>query len=457
MQAANRPRSSALICGLFAVAVYAQPPKLQQPYQSIYELAHATPPEFAADALLRLEESGKIANHEARLALLEEAFRFAAGVQYRMPLRALPGYDSDSRTAFLNLAYRLKLDALSLQTRAVRDLVSVDKPTARELFGEIARPALPPLTCDDALVPDVADLYDALSLVVNSTFTEKERGKEQQINFLLSYLAQVTSPVQLAPAARLIKTASFTPSQRDVVLGRFNAILENMSADDRSFSATVSALNGEITPEMSAAFDKYLHRGLAATRCKDSLQLTAKFAADGSPPAKTEGTANVERYWQSDQAKRVFEQAGKLRFSPTGPMLSNADRATQEWARQLTDFLKDLADWNSSQEKSEADFYHQKCLVYEALMDLTPPGEQRAATLEAFIGFMNGSNLQQQSPVEWFVHARTLHERMKNTSVAEADKLLDAYQASGSPILALFATLEKNFGSKLPSWAATSN
>ena len=456
MPAANHRRLSATIGGLFAVALYAQPPKLPQPYQSIFDLAHAAPPEFTADALLRLEESGKIASREARLALIEEAFRLAAAAQYRLPLRALPGYDSDSRTAFLSQAYRLKLDTLSLQTRAVRDMAGVDKPKARELFGEIVTPALPPLTCDDALVPDVGDLYEALALVVNSTFTEKERAKEEHINFLLGYLAQVASPVQLAPAARLIKTVSLTPAQRDVVLGRFNAILQNMSADDRSFSATVGALNSEIIPEMLAAFEMYSRRGLAATRCQDSVAFTAKLA-DGAEQAKTEGTAKVERYWQSDQAKRIVEQAQKLRVGPSGRMLSNADRSSQEWSRQLTDFLKDLADWNSSEEKSEADFYHQKCLVFEALMDLTPPGEQRAATLEAFIAFLTGSNLQQQSPVEWFVHARRLHDRLKNTNTADADRLLDAYQASGNPMLALFATLEKNLGSKLPSWVTTTN
>ena len=455
MRATARLSSSAFLCGLSIFGLSAQTPKLPEPYQAIFDLAHGTPAEFAADALLTLEESGKIAKREIRIALLEEAFNLARSAQYRMPLRALPGYDSDSRPAFLNQAYRLKLDALSLQTRAVRGMLAIDKPKARAFFGEIAAPVLQPLTCDDALIPEVGDFYQALGLVVDTTFSEKERAKEEHINLLLGYLAQVSSPAQLAPAAKLIKTVGLTPDQRDAVLGRFNAILDSMSADDRSFSATVTALQAEIAPEMSAAFNKYAQRGTGRPRCKDSLPLTATLAL-GTESAKTEGVAKVERYWESDQAKRIFQQAQKLRFSATGSMLSSADRSSEEWNRQLTDFLKDLADWNSSQEKSEGDFYHEKCLVYESLADLVPAGQQRRSTLEAFISFITSSNLQQQSPAEWFVHARTLYDRTKNTNAAEGEKVLAAYQASGNPVLGLFATIEKVFGSKVPSWAAQS-
>ena len=455
MRATDSLRLRAVFCGLFIFGLSAQTPKLPEPYQAIFDLAHGTPAEFAADALLTLEESGKIAKHDDRIALLEEAFGLARSAQYHMPLRALPGYDSDSRPAFLNQAYRLKLDTLSLQTRAVRGLLALDKSKARALFGEIAAPMLQPLTCDEALVPEVGDFYQALGLVVDSTFSEKERAKEEHINFLLSYVAQVSSPAQLAPVAMLIKSVGITPGQRDAVLGRFNAILENMSADDRSFSATLSTLQAEIAPEMSAAFDKYAQRGSRGPRCKDSVPFTAKLAL-GTEPAKTEGVAKVERYWESDPAKRIFQQAQRLRFSPAGSMLSNADRSTEDWNRQLTDFLKDLADWNSSQEKSDADFYHEKCLVYESLLDLVPAGEQRRSTLEGFIAFITSSNLQQQSPAEWFVHARTLYDRTKNTNAAEGEKVLAAYQASGNPVLGLFATIEKVFGSKVPAWAAQS-
>lgn len=414
----------------------AEPLKLPEPYQSIVDLAHASPPEFASDALLRVVESGKIRDRAARVTLIEEAFHLATSAQYRMPFRGI-GNLADSRAGYLDKAYRLKLDALTLQSRAVRAMLGVDKARARELFNQVPSPALQPLTCDDVLVPDVSSFFDALGAVVQNAFTEKERAKEEDINFLLAYLAQVGSPVQLAPAIKLIKSISLTPPQRDVVLGRIGAILENMPADARSFSATATDIKGEITPELSASLEKYLQRGLAATRC-DSIN-TAKHSGS-------------DRYWQSGEAKAVFEKATRLRMRQDGTMLSPADRQTPEWNIQLADFLKELAGWTAAHEESESSFYHEKCAVYEALLDLTPSGEQRDETLRRFAGFLVGSNLQQSSPVEWFLHAPLLYDRMKDTGDAAAGKLLDAYRASGQPVLVLFVTLEKTFGSKLPSW-----
>jgi hypothetical protein len=408
--------------------------KLPEPYQSIIDQAQAAPPEFAANALLRVVESGKIRDRAARATLIEEAFHRAASAQYRLPLRAI-GNVADSRSGYLDQAYRLKLDALTLQSRAIRAMLSIDKAKARDLFNRMPVPALQPLTCADALVPDVSSFYDALGAVEQNAFSEKERAQEEDINFLLGYLAQVASPVQLAPAIKLIKNISLTPAQRDVVVGRIGAILENMAADDRSFSSTAAEIKGEITPELSAALEKYLQRGLAGVRCATNPVLSGN-----------------DRYWQSSDAKAIFETAMKLRTRPDGTMFTAADRRTRDWSNQLTDFLKQLAEWTSAHENSESTFYHEKCAVYEALLDLTPPGEQRDETLKSFVGFLVGSNLQQSNPVEWFVHAPLLFDRMKDSGDVAAEQLLDAYRASGHPVLVLFVSLEKTFGSKLPSW-----
>ena len=423
-----------IVCILLSLSLLAaEPPKLPEPYRALVELAHATPPEFAADTLLRVVESGKIHDRESLASLTEEAFRLAAAAQFRLPRRAISPNLGDTRTGNLDRAYRLKLDALTLQSRAVRAMLAVNKPRARQLFVEIVAPALAPLSCADALVPDVSAFYDALGAVVMSTFTAQERAKEEHINFLLGYLAQVTSPAQLAPVLRLIQTVELTAAQRDAVLGSINGILEGLPLEDRAFTATLNDVRSMITSETSGSFEKYKQRGLSGTRC-----------ADDSP--------NLERYWQSADAKRIFDQAMKLRLGSNGQMLSVADRLKPEWNLQLTDFLKDLGNWASSLESSDAAFFHEKCAVYEALIDLIPAGAQRDKAIEGFVGFLAGSNLQQQSPVEWFSHAPLMFERLKNAGDGESEKLLDAYRASGSPALLWFVGMEKTFGSRLPSF-----
>ena len=429
---------------LLCTLLWAEPRKLLQPYQSILDLAQSTPPEFAADALLRVVESGKIADRDAKRDLVEQAFRLAGAAKFPLRMRGIPGSMVDTRSGYMSKAYDLKLDALSLQSRAVRDMLPIDKTKARELFFAIPKPVLQPLTCDDPLFYQVDDYYQALGLVVDGAFTDKERAKEEHVNFLLDYLSQAMSPLQLAPLARVIKSAGITPAQREILWNRLGGMLENLQADDRSFSASVADLSLMVPAELRPTFEKFQQR---STGCKDDAQTSALF---GATPAST--TPKVDRYWQSVATHMLLEGGKKLRFGPEGSVLTDADRATREWQQQLTDYLNQLADWGPSQEKSEADYYHQKCVIYEALIELIPASPERDKTLQSYLSFVANSNLQQDSPVEWFMHVHSMLERVRATRSGEPVKMLNAFQNSGNPVLALYATLEKTFGASAPAW-----
>jgi len=375
-----------LLTGVTGV-LQAETPKLAEPYRSLVDLAHATPPEFAADAMLRVAESGKIKDREAVRDLVEQAFRMAAAATFRVRMRGLPNTTTDTRSGFLSQAYDLKLDALSLQSRAVRDMLAIDKVRARDLFQDIPTPVLAPLTCDDAMVYDVADFYQTMGTIANTAFSEKERAKEEHISFVLDYLGQATSPAQLAPLARVIKGTNATPAQLELLWNRLNGLLESVSGDARSYSAALSAIGSESAPEMQASFEKYKQRG---QMCKNDAGGASTTAAS---------TPKLDRFWQTPKAKKLLEGGLKLRGSPNGHLFTEADRTTPEWQQQLTDYLSELADWTPGQEQSEADYYHQKCIVFEALLDLIPAGPQRDTVLLDDVEFIGNSNLQRQSPV----------------------------------------------------------
>ena len=434
---------------LLPIALVAEPAKLAEPYQTIVGLAHAAPPEFAADALLRVEESGKIADRDARRELIEEAFRLAGAAKFPLRMRGIQGSLVDTRSGYLSLAYDLKLDALSLEGRAVRDMLALDAAKARELFQQIPRPALQPLTCDDALVYQVPEFYETLALIANGAFTAKEREKEEHVHFLLDYIGVATSPAQLAPLARVIKTASVTPQQREILWTKFNGLLENIQPDGRSFAASLPDIAREITPASRPSFEKYTQKSEGCTG-----DAVAVSAANLAP--KTPLTPKLDRYWDSGVSQVMLDAAKQLRFAADGRPLSDADRSSREWQIQLTDFLSRLASWGPDQEKSEADYYHERSIVYEALVELIPPGPQRDTAMQAYLDFMSNSSLQQSSPVEWFAHARAMLERVRETTTGEPGKLLDEFKNSGNPILALYAALEKTFAGPLPAWVKPS-
>lgn len=445
-------RGSVTFLVLVNSLLLAEAPKLPEPYQSIVELSPTVPPEFGADALLRVVESGKIANKDAKRDLVEQAFRLGAMAKFQVRMRGVKGTTVDTRSGYLSRAYDLKLDALSLQSRAVRDMLAVDPAKGRELFLEITRPALPQLTCDDALFYDVADYYQALGAVAQSAFTAQERKKEEDVNFLLDYMGQVSSPAQLAPLARVIKGASVSAQQRDILWNKFYGLLESMQPDGRSYSSAFDEISREIVPGAAASFEKFKQNSKG---CPDDSRAGVTIDLNQGP-VNAGKTPTVENYWESSAAKQLLQGAQKLRFTPEGKLIDDSARASQEWQDKLNDYLGQIASWTSSQEKSEADYYHEKCIVYEALVELIPAGPQRDKTLEAFLEFVGNSSLQRESPPDWFVHAQSMLERVRNSSSGEPVKLLSGFQGSGNAVLVLYAAEERVFGAQVPAWVTNS-
>src|SRR5450755_1798475 len=163
------------LAAVMATAALGAPAPVPDP---LVGLAHAAPPEFASDALLRIAEKATL-TQDAKIELLEEAFRLAQSAHFSIPYRSFRA-ESDSLAATRNQAYRLHLDALSLQTRAVRALLPLAPAKARQYFEQIRLPQFPALTCADALIPDVASFYDVLGQVAQTTFSPKERAKEDR-------------------------------------------------------------------------------------------------------------------------------------------------------------------------------------------------------------------------------------------------------------------------------------
>lgn len=411
--------------------------KLPAGLEPVAELALSAPPEFAADGLLRLVESKKITDQPTEIELTQQAFDLASSAHFRVGMRSIPGQGVDSRAGSLAKAYQLNLDAVSLQSRAVTAMLQLDKTKARQMFASISGMDLSPIACEDTLVYDVAPFYHALTAVVLSGFTAKERAKEDHVAFLLQYVSQMHNPAQIAPLAEVVKSVGLPAKQYEAVIAQFNGVLESISGDNRSFTTYSDAASAAMAPEMMSAFHKFAEKNTAADQCK-------------------EDSAKTESYWQTPDAQRLLADAKQLRFGAGNlKMLTDNDRTKPEWQQRLTDYEKEVADWDVSAEKSEADYYHQKCIVYEALVELIPPGPDRDKALGEFIAFISNSNLQGQNPVSWFMPAHAMLERVRNTNNGEPAKVLAAFESSGNPVLALYAALERTFARPVPSYAAT--
>ncbi len=169
---------------------------------------------------------------------------------------------------------------------------------------------------------------------------------------------------------------------------------------------------------------------------QEGLRINKAHACDSGP--------KLDRYWQSGSAKQIVDAGKKLRSASNMQPLSDADRATLEWQQQLADYLNLIAGWSQDQSESDAVFYHEKCLVYTALLDLVPAGPQAEKILADYVDWVGNSALYKRSPAEWFMEPYTVLDRSQGDA-ARHSQILEAYRGSGNPVLALAVALEKAF------------
>jgi len=416
-------------------------PKLPPEAQAIMGLAYASPPEIAADAFLRIAESGKIADRESKLQLIDQAFDMAASARDRFRRRHITGAPADSRSGAIDRAARLGLDTLSLRVRAVRAMFELNQTRARELFSRMEAPQPEARSCEDALVFDLTGFYGLLSDLANQAFSTGERKLEQHVGFVRPYVVSIASPVEVAPVARLVRTLSVTPRQRDLLLASFVAALQNVAADVRSFIETAESVSEEVvqlaqacandglaTDGLKSAFEKYIERQRGSAQCAG------------------QGAVKLHNYWTSPEAQALMARGMKLRWGPTGVpsrMLTLEERKAGEWQTQLAEALNEMESWKPAPGESEADYFHQRCLFYEVLVELTPPGARRDNVIAAFLGFLSSSPIQRESPAEWLARGAEILSRLRMSGDSGAERLLDAFASSANPALALTARLER--------------
>ncbi|MFL6208193.1 MAG: hypothetical protein ACJ74W_05045 [Pyrinomonadaceae bacterium] len=478
---------TALLFALIAVSsAVGQPPRAAAPVPKSQERrklpvevetfllgAQLARPEIAADLLLRVVEAGLVPEQTRKIELLEEAYRRAADAQQPLKRRAWGGM-VDTRTGYLSFAYDLKLDALSLQCRALRLLLPIDGARARKLFADIAPPKLEPLTCADALYYDLDDYYDTLREIVKTTFSAKERQQGKHVEFMLPYLDNMVSPLQVAQSVRTILALDTTPAQlADLVLA-FQLALKKIAGDPRSFTLTVrygSVVRGiydlittskkrdAVTGELPQIFRAYLVRNLNAAQCADSVVNVDKDFAEGGylkfvnewleppitpdevGPRKIEPAAQVDAYWTTPSAKALLMKYKRLRFGDEEIPPAKGGADSNVWLQSLTEFLNELEDWRGADERAEADYFHQKCNLYEALLEIVPTGPTRSVILSSFVRFLRDNNIQQESRIEWLLHANALIGRAQAGRDRSPTELLAVMRNSGDTTLRLYAEL----------------
>jgi len=437
---------------LLAVSLYggddrAVRPEVPAAVRPIVELAKTASPEMFGDTVIRLVQTGKIPQRETQMQLLEEAFTAASGSAEPVRLAAIPATPLDTRALFRSQAGELRLDALSLESRILKELLTLDRARARELFGQIPRPALEPRGCLDPLVADVAAYYEIAAGVAQSAFTAEEKKNEAHVQFLMAILAGAKSPGEMEPFARALESVALEPHEMELLLAAVGEKLETLGTDYRPFALTLSALQGEIaalaavgganglaTDGLTGAFRKYVTTQLAAPRCapdfgpaREEIAVTPPLSGDEIKPAKGSGeTFQVEAYFQSEDSRRIGEALHRLRFG--------ANESAAEWRNMFSDFLRDFKSWTPP--GPEIDVFHQRMTVLGSVLQILPSGDDRNRILNLAVNEL-ASDVERQKPAEWLWQLK----KLLRDAGPDAAKMLRQFRASNDVGLVLYAAM----------------
>jgi hypothetical protein len=446
--------------------------------------ARSAPPEFAADALIRLAGVSQLTKAR-RVTMLEEAFRDAASAQqpYKRRFAAL---QNGGPSRFYNQVYNQDLDGLSLRLRAVDAMLPLDARKARELFEQIAPPDLPRLTCNDFLVYDVSRLYDVLARVVAQGFNDAEIARREPQR-LVSRYAVVTSPAQVAPVAGLLLSAGLNDRDFRTMATTFAAALREISGDDRSYTLwaeagpRIQALAKECENRGMApavvieAYRAYLVDHLSGARCADSGQSTTgqsfgmitgrPVATPGetaltffnqelagatiqpiegqeAAAAKREGAVPAWRLCEDAGCKDIVGRYRALVMTPAGIPYTAVQKTEMEWKNRLDDLISAMASWKEGDGPAAAEGFREKAELYGDLFGVVSDNDGRQRVARANLAFLAQSRFRAENPLEWFLPVSVLIGRARLDPLA-LSWLGEEIERNHDPLIGLYADLEK--------------
>jgi hypothetical protein len=458
--------AAGVLAGGFQLRAQGRPDDRDRDLRLIAVDANGVPPEFSADALIRIAGSGRITDKEWQRYLLDEAFMRAYGAQEQYRRTTTQTIPADSRQGADRQASDTALTRVSLQVRVVQLMLYLDVGRARELFEWIEL-GLAPGACTDLLVPAVEEYYSALSLLARTTFGD---NRADALNFLELYLWRAHLPSEMPSVTRAVQRFRSGRDEAAFFEGQLRLILEGNSADARGFSsANLDVLSrladlqvadrGLGVPNwylMDAARD-YLLAQLMKPRCADSTSepsVPAAFnatlrrigadkdvSAIEAPSLRAPlllGAARLDPYWQTPDAARLYAGESALRGSGKVPRPLR-ERLTPEWRHDAEQLLLDIDHWTGTREP-ERDVFYQKSVLLTGLIELIPPSALRMQAVRTLVEFLRRANADRDRRTLWFAMLTRLLEMAHGTDRRE---ILAALEDSHHATLALYAKLER--------------
>ncbi len=447
--------------------------------QSLLSLTSAVPDEFAADAMIRLISAGKVLDGKTQRALLETAYDKTGSAQETVKRVSLLGTESDTTAGVLNQALEeLDIDALSLRCRIITLFLSLEANRALELLQEIPVDLnIRQVSCEDSLVPEPDCFYNLLIAAAKKSLSPKKGLTYDYLQLINRHISNLSSPTQVGPAAKCLLAVTLTSSQFTILISSFAAALKAMPANDRAFvhTMTIGTTRNDMMAlakaceqpylrrDLLAAFRNYVIKNLNAERCSDTVKssFVPKFISNLNDslfkdqplekedirPITINGSYVVNHFWESPKAQKLLTQYAHLRFGDldergSGVVLSKEQRSTIDWKLELWKFLDDMRTWTQDDEKSEMDYFNQRCILYRGLFAILIDDNMVGKVFGEFCAFLKGYDLLRESRAVWLSHTKVLFDYLATISKEQQAKLLNDLPPLSNVSMQLYTALE---------------
>jgi hypothetical protein len=453
------------------------------------------PAELHSDALLLLVESNQKLDKSTKIKFLLEAFEEAPRASNPVKMtRGIPRLDADSDAAMKWFAYEQNLDRVSLASRSILDMATIDPDGARSLATRLRLPEMPAVGCAQALVYDPKPYYSALEAVAHGWKANSADSNVSIIDLLAPAVGSLETHTQVPLAAGLISGAGLSTNDLEMLAGLFADQLRRLREDERGFSAEMDGGNAtksvsrlykllETTDPGSGSgllkeFRTYLVENYRLGGCGDLwlppevagsnrsarilpaaiVQFNDTFRADldraglgqirleeidRSVPA---ASPQIHRYWSDPESASLLRAAQLLRFDKNGERRSESSLASTEWQQQAITFLGNVDDWRADPSKS-VEVFNEKSVLYQSPIGLAPQSEIKWLAIEKFLSMIENSGLEREDAPSWMFLASQVQERAFSLGTNGAKepasaRLAKRYVNSSSPSLRLIGALD---------------
>ncbi len=341
--------------------------------QTVIGLARAAgvPPEFAADVLITLVESGLIPNHGTQRNLLEEAFAVAGKAQEKIALKR--GGGDSPVTGALHGAFRNGIDQASLRSRVVHSMLRIDAALAHDLFQRIDLPIPSSTGCDQQTVPDLT-LYYVTMWEVARTIPDHTQLEA----FFAAHMPRFVSAAQITPLARVFMQIPGI-ERMPAVIDAFSSRLPDLTDDSRVFSSyfdeSIEAIGQLVTSAAPSSRERLIQqsrawvmRSVSHGVCSEPPKYSVSFDGVGRrliPFIDPADRFNQEVAWRSRTPDARINDSAIAKQGPTAPaavsnssqyidyfrthlLLSRDDEGALDparWRTEVESYITRLSEW----------------------------------------------------------------------------------------------------------------